>query len=462
MSKRNIKIAIPLILILGLGILTFIRWNAWFGNPEEPAYTTEKKIGRLTLTLGNQGEYSRAFSWVFGEEVSQGTLYLTKVGSQDTTTIPAKCDVCPSRSGKSAYFRAFADQLDHGSTYSYQVRNGDIASEWHQFNTLADSTKESFSFLYFGDIQDSDSSDYTRRVMNEIYDQNKETQFVLLGGDFIERPMDMYYNMAYDGLGRMATEVPILAVTGNHEYLKGIVRKIDSRFAYAFPYYLASKVKENHVFTFTYGNAQFFLLDSNREFWNLSDQREWLEAEMAKSTAKWMIVVLHHPIYSLRGGLNNFFVKQNFQSAVEGGKTLKKIDLVLQAHEHGYARKRTPMTDGKSTTPLYSVSYFSDKAYFQSFDGDYERWGTANRYYQKISINGDSLFFRTYTDQHELYDEVILCYNDSDKRATLAIDKAQEIPEKVIVPDWFRQVKGEKKTKKYEQSIQEWKEKKGK
>lgn len=454
MKKINVKIAISAIIILGLAILTIVRWNAWFGNPDEPAYSTANKINRLTLTLGNNGEYSRAFSWVYGESQSEGSLDITKVGSTDTSSIPAECNICQSRSGKTAYFRVYVDFLTPGADYKYRVKNGNEVSPWHQFSTLADSAKNNFSFLYFGDIQDSDSSTITRQLMNEIYEKNQESQFVLLGGDFIERPMDLYYNMAHEGLGKMAQELPILAVPGNHEYLKGIVRKIDDRYPYAFPYFLKSNVKKNHVFSFPYGNARFYFLDSNRDFWNFFEQRSWLKNELQKSDAQWNIVVLHHPIYSLKGGLNNWFVKRFFRSVVEKSK----VDIVFQAHEHGYGRRRTTDEVGHCT-PLYSVSYFSEKAYLQDFNGDYERWGTANRYYQKISINGDTLSFRTYTDQHELYDDV--CLTKSNGR-TIATDNANNIPENVIVPEWFRRVKGEKKTQKYEQLIQDWKEKKSK
>ncbi|MCQ2195603.1 MAG: metallophosphoesterase [Paludibacteraceae bacterium] len=454
MKKINVKIAISAIIILGLAILTIVRWNAWFGNPDEPAYSTANKINRLTLTLGNNGEYSRAFSWVYGESQSEGSLDITKVGSTDTSSIPAECNICQSRSGKTAYFRVYVDFLTPGADYKYRVKNGNEVSPWYQFSTLADSAKNNFSFLYFGDIQDSDSSTITRQLMNEIYEKNQESQFVLLGGDFIERPMDLYYNMAHEGLGKMAQELPILAVPGNHEYLKGIVRKIDDRYPYAFPYFLKSNVKKNHVFSFPYGNARFYFLDSNRDFWNFFEQRSWLKEELNKSDATWNIVVLHHPIYSLKGGLNNWFVKRFFRSVVEKSK----VDIVLQAHEHGYGRRRTTDEVG-NCTPLYSVSYFSEKAYLQDFNGDYERWGTANRYYQKISINGDTLSFRTYTDQHELYDDV--CLTKSNGR-TIATDNANNIPENVIVPEWFRRVKGEKKTQKYEQLIQDWKEKKSK
>lgn len=455
MKKINVKIAISAIIILGLAILTIVRWNAWFGNPDEPAYSTANKINRLTLTLGNNGEYSRAFSWVYGESQSEGSLDITKVGSTDTSSIPAECNICQSRSGKTAYFRVYVDFLTPGADYKYRVKNGNEVSPWYQFSTLADSAKNNFSFLYFGDIQDSDSCTLTKQFMNEIRERNKEAQFVLLGGDFIERPMDKYYNMAHEGLGSMAHELPILAVPGNHEYLKGVVRKLDNRYPYAFPYFLKSSIKKNHVFSFPYGNARFYFLDSNRDFWNFFEQRSWLKEELNKSDATWNIVVLHHPIYSLKGGLNNWFVKRFFRSVVEKSK----VDIVLQAHEHGYGRRTAKDEIGRPCTPLYSVSYFSEKAYLQDFNGDYDRWGTANRYYQKISINGDTLVFRTYTDQHELYDDVRLTKSGD---CALASDNALDIPENVIVPEWFRTVKGEKKTQKYEQLIEDWKAKKNK
>ncbi|MCQ2211771.1 MAG: fibronectin type III domain-containing protein, partial [Paludibacteraceae bacterium] len=138
-KKAKIKIGVAAVLILGLGILTAVRWNAWFGNPDEPTYTSEKKINRLTLTVGNNGEYSRAFSWVFGEEVSEGCLEISQVGTTDTTVIQAESTICQSRSGKSAYFRAFVDFLTPGAAYKYRVRNGNEVSPWYQFSTLADS-----------------------------------------------------------------------------------------------------------------------------------------------------------------------------------------------------------------------------------------------------------------------------------------------------------------------------------
>ena len=54
--KRNIILTIVAIVLVGLGIWTYIRWNVWFGNPPEAPYTPSKTPSRVLLTFGNDGE----------------------------------------------------------------------------------------------------------------------------------------------------------------------------------------------------------------------------------------------------------------------------------------------------------------------------------------------------------------------------------------------------------------------
>ncbi|MEL6654027.1 MAG: PA14 domain-containing protein, partial [Bacteroidota bacterium] len=53
-----------------------------------------------------------------------------------------------------------------------------------------------------------------------------------------------------------------------------------------------------YYYTFRYGNAQFFMIDTNKEVGEGSEQYDWLEWELAKSNAIWKFVVHHHPPYS--------------------------------------------------------------------------------------------------------------------------------------------------------------------
>ncbi|HOI26281.1 MAG TPA: metallophosphoesterase family protein [Paludibacteraceae bacterium] len=453
-NKKKIKYVIILLIVIALGIWIASRWNVWFGNPEEPAYVVSKTPTRVLLTMGNSGKNSRAVSWTCDTVLTEAYLDLVKVGAADTSHIKAQGQICKSRSGVSAIYNAFMDFLTPNSNYRYRVRNNSVASDWFQFATHRDSATSSCSFIYFGDVQDGDSNSVTKSLFRDIFTKNNDIDFALFGGDFIERPMDKYWEMGISSLDTVATSLPILAIPGNHEYLKGVTRKLDRRYDYVFPYYLDSKLRKNHVFTFPFGNVRFYFLDSNRDFWNYYAQRKWLKRELDKSSATWNIVVLHHPIYSLKGSVNGLLVRAAFESVINKGD----VDLVLQAHEHGYGRRATYDEKGNLTTPVYTVSYFSEKGYALTFGGDYDRWGSYYRYYQKIEANADTLSLRTYTSEGILYDDIQLV---KDGETTKVLDNAKNIPMKVDLPETFIKQKGESKYQKAKAIIDEWKNENG-
>ncbi len=82
------------------------------------------------------------------------------------------------------------------------------------------------------------------------------------------------------------SHVPIYTILGNHEG--------DSKYYYQ---YMANPEPE-YYYTFTYGNAQFFMIDTDRKVNTGSKQYEWLEEELKKSQATWKFAVHHHPPYS--------------------------------------------------------------------------------------------------------------------------------------------------------------------
>ncbi len=105
-------------------------------------------------------------------------------------------------------------------------------------------------------------------------------------------------------------------------------------------------------YTYTYGNAQFFVLDTNRDVSESSEQYKWLDTELAKSTATWKFVYHHHPIYSSD--------EDDYGDTYKGPSTMgdprlrvlaglyekHNVDIVFSGHVHCYERT-WPIRDGK-------------------------------------------------------------------------------------------------------------------
>lgn len=92
---------------------------------------------------------------------------------------------------------------------------------------------------------------------------------------------------------------------------------------------------------FTIGSCHFFLYNSDpREADGINSssvQAGWLRAKMLLSTARWKIVVLHHPPYS-SGSTHGSTPAVQLDFATWGA------DLVISGHEHNYERIIDPTT----------------------------------------------------------------------------------------------------------------------
>jgi hypothetical protein len=227
--------------------------------------------------------------------------------------------------------------------------------------------------------------------------------------------------------------------------------KLERRFSLTFSYFLDAMEGENQLYNLRYANAEFFLLDSNREPNFLWTQRSWLKKKLQESKALWKIVILHHPLYSLKGGMNNLPQRLLFDGLIrEYG-----VDLVLQAHEHEYARMTNKVdVDGASqmmTTPVYTVSHCSPKNYRISFPDEYDRFGLSSRYYQTVRVKGDTLQMATYDAyDHQLYDSLLIV--KSSQGTTRVVDLARHIPEKMD----FQPRPDSKKDMKFAKRIQDY------
>lgn len=394
---KVIKTAITVIVFLALSVWVNSRWSVWFGDLPEPEYKVENKISRLLMTYGEEGEQSRTFTWMCGDTLQSAILELVVIN--DTLHFEGEGEIYQSRSGKAAYYKTSIASLPEGLNYSYRVLHPSDTTEWYSFEVPYKNEKRTFIFL--GDVQD-DYTGVTPDIFSEIFEQYPDVDFYLFGGDVIERPMSKYWDYWFSSMQDIPKVKPILAAAGNHEYLKSLPRHLEERFGLVFPYVQPDKNSDNALFSIKLGDAQIMLLDSNKDFWKYFYQRNWLKNELKSSDAQWQIVVSHHPMYSVKGRLNQLMQRMAFNPIIKD----KGVDLVLQGHEHAYMRTSKKKEDGTSQTPAYITSHCSPKNYKISYTSDYDKTAGEDRYYQLISYDSEKIVVETYNSQHSQIDKI--------------------------------------------------------
>lgn len=445
-KKRLIKLILTIVILLAAALWIKSKYTVWFGNSPEPPYSPLEMPGRVLLTFGNEDELSRNVSWQCDSVLVPSHLLLVDSEQQDTLTIPAEGEVFQSRSGKMAYYVARLRNLRPGRNYSYQVCNDTKCSDWYNFKTQDSSNQDDYAFLYIGDVQDT-LQGKAGEFLQEAVRKHTDTQFLVFGGDIAERPMDKYWNEVFSELDSIGQHYPVLNITGNHDFLKGISYVNERRFPLIFSYFIDSMEDGNLVYTLKYNDLQLFLLDSTRLL-SLWDQKQWLKKALEKSTARWKVVVLHHPLYSIRGKYNNYMQRLAFNSLIQE----YGVDLVLQGHEHAYARMTNKDASGVPTTPVYTVSHCSPKNYQISFDERFDKYGISSRYYQRIHVHKDTMTVVTYdVNTKQVYDSLDIVKSEA---MPVLIDYGKDIPEFLE----YTPTPGRKKDFKFQERIEQYKQ----
>lgn len=390
---KKLKLGIGLVIVIVLGCWIASRWHTWFVEEDEEAYVVSQTPVHVLLTFGDAQPLSRNVSWQADSVLRPSWLELVCLADSDTIRVEAQGEVFRSRGGQAAYYVARLRELQAGASYAYRAVTGAKASPWYQFRTQPDAA-DKVSFLYVGDVQDSIGGE-ANRFLCEALSRHPESEFLVCGGDLADGPRQSCWDEAFRDIDSVTQAMPLLVVAGNHDYRKGVIQWLERRFPLTFSYFLDSKMGDNQVYTLNYGPVQFFLLDSNRELPYLLTQRDWLKTQLEQSRARWKIVVLHHPLFSIRSRSRNLIQRWVFNDLLEA----YDVDLVLQAHEHAYARM-TAHEGGQAVTPVYTVSHCSPKNY-EIYENDrYDKSIASSRFYQTVQISGDTLTLAAYEVYH--------------------------------------------------------------
>ena len=209
----------------------------------------------------------------------------------------------------------------------------------YQFTTMTNDSvlralqRDTLSFLLLGDIHNS----LSHQQLASLRSRHANIEFWAQLGDWMERPYFYYEQMLYQSLvGTGIDSLPIVAIPGNHEYLKGIVKTLPERWKSIFPNPQNGPKRFLGTSYFVdFPHLRLIALNTDGLHW-MSDYTQtafWLKKVLREAGDKFTIVMMHHPVYSTAEGRSNPLIWLAFHGP------LREADIVFSGHDHNYARR---------------------------------------------------------------------------------------------------------------------------
>lgn len=299
--------------------------------------------------------------------------------------------------------------INPGTSYFYELALADQSGKDSLKTSLLSfqTAKPKGEPFMFGVISDTESRpQINHRVSEMLWDERPD--FAIHLGDLTDggnRGNAFEWNMEYfQGIGPFAARVPILAVPGNGDadlYWFGQFHPHAGKQAF---------------YRFDYGNASFWMLNSNlkKQLQKDGEQYAWLESELTNSNAKWKFVVLHHAPYSSdEDDYGNTWQGPGSQGDPRLRDLVdllekKGVDVVFFGHLHTYMRSH-PLKGGK-VDAQNGVSYIQVGGTGGNLEDNAptRTWFAAKNYrgfhYGTAHIVGVSFEWRTYDLEGNLID----------------------------------------------------------
>tara|TARA_A100001011_G_scaffold220227_1_gene228227 strand:- start:61311 stop:62633 length:1323 start_codon:yes stop_codon:yes gene_type:complete len=390
-----------------------------------------KNPDRIILTFNGNPSTSRAITWRTDTSIKYSFAQIAKATENsnfiaNTKMYPALTEPFDlglykgNNSLKVNYHSVIFDQLEPDKLYAYRVGNGSKHwSEWIHFKT-AKKEYAPTKFVYFGDAQNNVLSHWSR-VIRMAYQKAPDASFVIHAGDLINSAhRDYEWAQWYKAGGFIHSQWTAIPVVGNHEFhplVKGDDRKLaiqwKPQFNLPIEEELDPKLQET-VYTVDYQGIRVIVLNSNIM---LNEQSEYVEKQLKTSNAKWNIITCHHSIFSPAEGRDFIYGRKNWKPLFDK----YNVDLVLNGHDHTYARGHVPKisadkdSEKLGTVYVTSVSgpkqYSLDKKSIESYSKQgYELDNSAEQiqFFQVIEIDEDRLIYVAYTAIGEEYDRFVI------------------------------------------------------
>lgn len=251
--RRTLKIISWTLLSAAIIAVCIVRWQAWFGMPDEPRWTGD------TITFHMP---------TFADDSVPGFVRFDS-GWQDRQT-PATLNI---------------------------LLLGDIHSQLRQ----------------------ADYDSLAKRVPG--------AEMIVQTGDWMDRGQEYYHQLLLrEWRGSGLSGLPVVVCPGNHEYSKGLVKRLS-------PVWQKTFGESNYWVD--YPNMRLIVMDTNPldRLVHVTRTLTWLRQAMYTADGRFIVVVMHHPVLPAAKGRFYPLIYGAFRYA------LGEADLVIAGHDHLYQRR---------------------------------------------------------------------------------------------------------------------------
>lgn len=368
------------------------------------------------------------------------------------------------QASKTGYYVNHVDLsgLKPSTQYTYTITAGGKTSKEYSYKTPAFGG-ESFTFAAVGDPQlyannlSANVEGWTKTV-NEVLSDGTDYSFLFSLGDQINE----YYAQDGSNLSKVESEysgffnnenlqsIALATLVGNHDNGNNSTLYTEHFQMPGVTSYGQNREGDGD-YSFTYGGVQFMVLNTSNL--SIADHKAFLEDTLKKNpNANWNVVSFHKSIYSVASHVTEGDIVQLRTGLSPIFKQLG-IDVVLQGHDHVYARSyimggEDGMTadvqkneDGTALTDIYQpngVQYVtlnsgSGSKFYQITNEAFTYTAVQNQEkvpnYSKVSVTPDTFTVTTYrTSDQSVVDTFTLHKNAKDPEQPEQPEKPEKQP----------------------------------
>lgn len=318
------------------------------------AMLNSNEVSNIRQVITKDSTSSRTIMWQSPTDYNDFVIEYG-VNTNDEKNLPEEIyTIQPEKSildvdGKQVFiYNAVLDNLQPNTNYSYRIGRENKRTDWYTLTTESTDNTQ-FKTLIFPDSQSSDYTDW-RNLSMTAWQNNPDADFFINLGDLVDNGYDLsQWDSWFNSVEPMVTKIPVAPIMGNHE-----AYNMNWKVAMPEPYLNMFNLPgngssyKNQYYSYDYGNVHFTVLNTQdnelHEFQpNMMEaQLAWLENDLASTTKKWKVVLMHRDI--LVYGRDAAPLGDEIRFSEEGRIFMPifdkyNVDAVFTAHLHTYHRR---------------------------------------------------------------------------------------------------------------------------